>query len=146
MCLVCERIDAIKNNVNPYFICELETSYVVLADSQFYRGYTLLLSKYHKRELHQLDANIKLQYLEEMSIVAEAVFNVFKPFKINYELLGNKHPHLHWHIIPRYEDDDVLSQPIWVQDAVIRNHTTLPEIEFKTLKNQLKQEILLYFR
>ena len=28
----------------------------------------------------------------------------FKPAHMNYSLLGNYFPHLHWHLIPRYKD------------------------------------------
>lgn len=142
MCLVCTRIAAIKENSNPYFIYELETSYAVLADSQYYKGYTLLLSKYHQKELHQLNSHIKLKYLQEMAIVAEAVHNVFKPHKVNYELLGNKHPHLHWHIIPRYLDDDLLTEPIWARSFHERNTTVLPDFQLKKLKDQIRYEII----
>ena len=31
-CLICERIQMIKDGNNPYFVCELETGYVVLGD------------------------------------------------------------------------------------------------------------------
>jgi diadenosine tetraphosphate (Ap4A) HIT family hydrolase len=141
MCLVCTRISDIQNNSNPYFICELDTSYVVLGDSQYYKGYTLLLSKYHKKELHELESSIKLKFLEEMSIVAESVFNVFKPYKMNYELLGNLHSHLHWHIIPRYKGDSMLKQPIWVRNAHERNNTTLSNVELENIKAKLRTQI-----
>ncbi len=32
---------------------------------------------------------------------------------MNYELLGNTNPSLHWHVIPRYKDDPRWGQPIW---------------------------------
>jgi len=61
-CLICHRIELIKQNKNPYFIKELETSYAVLGDSQFYQGYSLLLCKEHKTELHQLDRALKKNF------------------------------------------------------------------------------------
>ena len=38
-CLVCERIQMIKENNNPYFVKELETGYVVLGDYQHFNGF-----------------------------------------------------------------------------------------------------------
>lgn len=55
MCLVCNRINMIKDGTNPYFVKELETGYVVIGDHQHFRGYTLFLCKEHKMELFQLD-------------------------------------------------------------------------------------------
>lgn len=72
MCLICERIQMIKEHKNPYFVKELETGYVVLGDHQHFKGYTLFLCKEHKTELFQLDKDVKIKFLEEMSLVAEA--------------------------------------------------------------------------
>ena len=104
-CLICDRIQMIKEGNNPYFVCELETGYVVLGDHQRFKGYTLFLCKEHVTELHQLTYDFKMKYLEEMALVAEAVFNVYKPNKMNYELLGNGDSHVHWHLFPRYDGD-----------------------------------------
>jgi len=38
-----------------------------------------------------------------------------QPTKINLASLGNQVPHLHWHIIPRYEDDPFFPESIWSQ-------------------------------
>ena len=101
MCLICERIQMIKEHKNPYFVKELETGYVVLGDHQHFKGYTLFLCKEHKTELFQLDKDAKIKFLEEMSLVAEAVARAFHAEKMNYELLGNGDTHLHWHLFPR---------------------------------------------
>ena len=73
MCFICDRINMIREGINPYFVRELETGYVVMGDNQHFKGYTLFLCKEHKTELFQLDHSIKMKFLEEMSIVAEAV-------------------------------------------------------------------------
>ncbi len=105
MCFICDRINMIKDGTNPYFVKELETGYVVIGDNQHFKGYTLFLYKEHKTELFQLDHAIKLKFLEEMSLVAEAVSNAFGAEKMNYELLGNGDSHLHWHLFPRVSGD-----------------------------------------
>ena len=38
MCLICDRIEMIKNGTNPYFVKELETGYVVMGDHQHFTG------------------------------------------------------------------------------------------------------------
>ncbi len=105
MCLICDRIDMIKNGTNPYFVKELETGYVVLGDHQHFQGYTLFLCKRHETELFHLDKAFAAKYLEEMVLVAEAVQRVFGAEKMNYELLGNGDTHLHWHLFPRRSGD-----------------------------------------
>ena len=107
MCLICDRIAMIKNGTNPYFVKELETGYVVIGDNQHFYGYTLFLYKHHegKTELFHLEAAERAKFLEEMSLVAEAVSKAFGAEKINYELLGMGDAHLHWHIFPRKSGD-----------------------------------------
>jgi len=121
-CLVCNRINLIKIDKNPYFIKELKSGYVVLCDYQYFYGYTIFLSKIHTDELFKLNQNEKSLFLQEMSLVAEAVYKAFNPQKMNYELLGNSDSHLHWHLIPRYKTDPKPENPIWAINPKIRNN------------------------
>lgn len=107
MCLICDRIEMIKNGKNPYFVKELNTGYVVIGDHQHFYGYTLFLYKVHgdKTELFHLGHTEKMKFLEEMSMVAEAVSRAFGAEKMNYELLGMGDAHLHWHLYPRVAGD-----------------------------------------
>lgn len=132
-------MNQILKNENPYFVAELETGYVVIADRQLFRGYTLFLCKQHKKELFKLKTNYKLKFLEEMSVVSEAVFKAFKPKKLNCELLGNTDSHLHWHIIPRYYRDPKPLTAIWSIHSSIRNSSKYKPTaeELKKLKSKL---------
>ena len=105
MCLICERIELIKQGKNPHFVKELETGYVVIGDGQYFKGYTLFLAKEHVTELHQMEYDTKIKFLEEMSIVQEAVAKAFQAEKMNIELLGNGDAHVHWHLFPRKAGD-----------------------------------------
>ncbi len=105
MCFICERIEMIKKGTNPYFVKETETGYIVIGDHQYFKGYTLFLCKRHETELFHLEKDFKLKFLEEMSLIAEAVSNAFGAEKMNYELLGNGETHLHWHLFPRRSGD-----------------------------------------
>jgi diadenosine tetraphosphate (Ap4A) HIT family hydrolase len=37
--------------------------------------------------------------------VGRAMQVVYRPLKMNYQLLGNRVPHLHWLVAPRFWDD-----------------------------------------
>ena len=113
-CMVCDRIQLTKNGGNPFFVKELETGYVVIGDYQRFEGYTVFICKQHASELHQLEKNLKMKFLEEMSLVAEAVYNAFPCDKLHYELLGvGGGVHMHWHIFPRREGDSPVKGPVW---------------------------------
>lgn len=118
-CEICERIARFTPQ-NPYLIAELSTGYAVLADNQHYPGYTIFLAKQCVPELHDLAPDIRSRFLQEMAQVAEAVFRAFGPRKLNYELLGNSVPHLHWHLIPRYADDLNREWPVWSDQAFLQ--------------------------
>jgi diadenosine tetraphosphate (Ap4A) HIT family hydrolase len=94
-------------------IVELEHSFVVLNRDQYFPGYTLLFTKQHVTELFHLDREVRSGLMEEVSGVAEALFTHFQPDKINYELLGNMVPHIHWHLVPRQSGEPLWPRPIW---------------------------------
>ncbi|SPZ51204.1 Uncharacterised protein [Sarcina ventriculi] len=142
-CLICERINMIKQGNNPYFVKELETGYVVIGDYQHFYGYTLFLCKQHVTELHNLSYEFKIKYLEEMSLVAEAVYTAFKPEKMNYELLGNGDTHVHWHLFPRVTGDTPIKGPVWwlPKEEMWDDSKRPNNEELSFMINRLKMEI-----
>lgn len=96
-------------------IVEMTHSYVVLNRDQYFPGYTLLFTKEHVTELFHLDRTVRAGLTEEVSRVAEALYGAFSPAKINYELLGNMVPHIHWHIVPRFVSEPLWPRPIWAE-------------------------------
>lgn len=148
MCLICNRIQMIKDGTNPYFVKELETGYVVIGDNQHFKGYTLFLCKEHKTELFQLDRDKKLKFLEEMSLVAEAAHRAFHAEKMNYELLGNGDTHLHWHLFPRTAGDleghgNNGKGPVWwyPADKMYSDSTRPTEAALNEMKDKLRNEL-----
>lgn len=113
-CTICERIERIKNNANLHFIKEFESGYAVLGDYQYFPGYSVFLSKAHVEDLEELSDNQKGLFFKEAAHLGTAIKKAFKPVRMNYELLGNSDPHLHWHIFPRYKNDGAHGKPIWV--------------------------------
>ena len=55
---------------------------------------------------------------------AEAIDQVFAPAKMNISLLGNRVPHLHGWIMPRYYGDPAPGRPIAPGDPIV---TLTPE-------------------
>jgi len=114
-CGICPLIDRIKAGTFRDFIAELESCYVILGDRQFYRGYCVLFAKLHATELYLMSADTARLLFDEMRLVAESIAAVVKPWKMNYECLGNSEPHVHWHLLPRQETetDEMRRGPIW---------------------------------
>jgi len=138
----------INQNTNPYFVKELETGYVVIGDYQHFKGYTLFLYKEHKTELFQLQREEKIRFLEEMSIVAEAVSKAFGAEKMNCELLGNGDAHLHWHLFPRISGDlqgygNNGKGPVWwyPMEKMYHEDNRPSDEELKEMKSILANEL-----
>lgn len=154
MCLVCDRIQMIKEGTNPYFVRELETGYVVIADNQHFKGYTLFLCKRHETELFNLDPEFAAKFMQEMILVANAVKNAFHAEKMNYECLGMGDAHLHWHLPPRVTGDienygKSGKGPIWCypMDKLYSDDNRPGKTELDIMKTKLYDEIerLLHF-
>lgn len=143
-CFACNLISRIDVDEQKYFISELETGYVFLSSKwQYFKGYTLFVSKIHVNEIHLMPIEFRKKHLFEMSIVSEAVQNTFKAVKINCESLGNSCSHVHWHIIPRYGNDPLPGKAIWNMDRSIIESVTLDDAELLqmqcTLINETKE-------
>ncbi|MCM1126336.1 MAG: HIT family protein [Lachnospiraceae bacterium] len=148
MCLVCDRINMIKSGKNPYFVKELETGYVVIGDHQHFKGYSLFLCKEHKAELFQLDYSYKMKFLEEMSLVAEAISMAFAAEKMNCELLGMGESHLHWHLFPRVNGDignygNNGKGPVWwyPMEKMYSDDNRPSDTELEEMKSKLLEEL-----
>jgi len=96
-------------------IAEFEHSYLTLNRDQFFPGYCLLHTRQHQTELFHLERLVRQELMEEVSQVAAALSACFQPDKLNYELLGNMVPHIHWHLVPRFSSEPLWPRPIWAE-------------------------------
>jgi diadenosine tetraphosphate (Ap4A) HIT family hydrolase len=121
-------------------IAELERCYVTLNSDQFFPGYCFVFTKNHVTELFHLEAGLRSEVMEEVNRVAAALQSVFVPTKINYELLGNMVPHMHWHIVPRYTSDPLWPRPIWSEP---HEPVILPRVETATRITLIQKQLKL---
>lgn len=148
MCLICDRIEMIKNGTNPFFVKELKTGYVVIDDNQHFKGYTLFLCKKHATELFYLEKDLSAEFMEEMIMVAKTVKNAFNAEKMNYECLGQGDAHLHWHLFPRINGDienygNQGKGPVWwyPMDKMYNDENRPTEKELEQMRSALLYEL-----
>jgi diadenosine tetraphosphate (Ap4A) HIT family hydrolase len=60
---------------------------------------------------------------------------LYRPDKMNCELIGNKVPHLHWHLIPRFSSDPAWPEPVWTK---VHPPHRLPEAEMERLIEEIR--------
>jgi len=75
----------------------------------FYR----LVWEEHVREFSQLAAADRLACMETLVTMEQAMLRQLQPVKVNLASLGNAVPHLHWHVIARFEWDSHFPGPVW---------------------------------
>ena len=108
-CVMCARVAG----EGALFIADLGTSRAYFNEDQFFPGWVFVVLKRHAVELYDLEARERATLIEEVSRVAQALARVYRPVKMNYELLGNQVPHIHWHLVPRLADDPEPRWPVW---------------------------------
>lgn len=86
---------------------------VVRVDSSDNPGFCRVIWQDHVREMTDLSPNDRNYLMNVVFSVETVVCTLFQPHKINLASFGNMTPHLHWHIIPRWQDDPHFPEPIW---------------------------------
>lgn len=85
-------------------IGELESSKVYLFREQSHKGRVIVAHKKHVSEITDLTKEERALYMEDIAKVADAMHKIFHPDKVNYGAYGDTGHHLHFHLVPKYED------------------------------------------
>lgn len=86
---------------------------VVLVADPDYAGYCRVIWRTHVREMTDLEHAERQHCMRVVCAVEQALRAVLRPHKINLASFGNVAPHLHWHVIPRFEDDPHFPNSVW---------------------------------
>jgi diadenosine tetraphosphate (Ap4A) HIT family hydrolase len=85
----------------------------VLVDEPSFPGFARVVWNDHVREMSELQEPARRRLMETVFAVERAMREVMRPHKVNLASLGNVTPHLHWHVIPRFDDDSHYPSPVW---------------------------------
>jgi diadenosine tetraphosphate (Ap4A) HIT family hydrolase len=140
-CLICERVALVRARQNAHLIADMRHSVFVVGDHQWHRGYALVLLKAHVREPFELPRDVQSEHFGEVMRAAEALNKTFAPRKMNYSCYGNAEPHVHWHLVPRYEDDPHPGQDPWRDVGRFRESTISPS-DAADLATQIRANLL----
>ncbi|MDD4971387.1 MAG: HIT family protein [Paludibacter sp.] len=101
-CLYCQRNELQKSLMIE--MCDLKASTLFLFKEQSLQGRCVVAYKDHVKELFELSVSDRNDFMEDVCRVAAAMQKAFSPAKINYGAYSDKLPHLHFHLVPKYED------------------------------------------
>jgi diadenosine tetraphosphate (Ap4A) HIT family hydrolase len=86
---------------------------IVLLNDADYPAYCRVELIAHIKEMTDLTPPDRARMMKVVFAVENAMREIIQPDKINLASLGNKTPHLHWHIIPRFKDDKHFPNSHW---------------------------------
>ncbi len=86
---------------------------LVEIDDPSYSAYYRVEHIQHVKEMTDLEEKDRMELMQVVFTVESAIRTCYKPDKINLASLGNLTPHVHWHIIPRFKNDNHYPGSIW---------------------------------
>lgn len=111
---------------------------VIWVNDPDYPGFCRVIWKAHVKEMTDLPPQARVHLMTVVFAVEQAIREVLSPDKINLASLGNVVPHMHWHVIPRFNKDRHFPNPIWgsPQRETI---SSMPENLKQKLQNKIHQ-------
>lgn len=87
---------------------------VRVPDAAFPAFYRVIWRR-HVAEFSDLTPAERAECIETVATVERVLRERLRPTKVNLASLGNMVPHLHWHVIARFDWDSHFPGPIWAQ-------------------------------
>ena len=92
-----------QNTNTERFICGLPSGNVYLSTRQYHRGYCILQAEPQVESINHLSLEKQAEFFADMTRIGDGIMQLTGAYRINYMILGNSHPVLHAHIIPRHD-------------------------------------------
>lgn len=86
---------------------------VRVTDTPDFPAFYRLIWAAHVAEFSDLTLAQRQHCMEAVALIEQLLRERLAPTKINLASLGNVVPHLHWHVIARFEADSHFPNPIW---------------------------------
>jgi diadenosine tetraphosphate (Ap4A) HIT family hydrolase len=86
---------------------------VVGVDDAEFPAYYRVICNRHVAEFSDLDPAERDRCIVLVDTVERVLRERLQPTKINLASLGNVTPHLHWHVVARFDWDSRFPNPIW---------------------------------
>jgi diadenosine tetraphosphate (Ap4A) HIT family hydrolase len=109
---------------------------VVRVDDAAFPAFYRVICNHHVGEFSGLLAPERQRCMDIVCAVERVLIEQLRPTKINLVALGNVVPHLHWHVVARFDWDSHFPQPIWGAkqreadpSAASRLALSLPELD-----------------
>ena len=83
----------------------------------------------HVSEFSELSAEQRARCIDLVTRIETVLRRELAPTKINLASLGNLVPHLHWHVVARFDWDSHFPQPIWASSQRMSDVSRLAALQ-----------------
>ncbi|ATH11785.1 HIT domain-containing protein [Delftia acidovorans] len=94
---------------------------VIRAQEEGFPAFYRVVWNAHAAEFSDLDAADRQHCMDAVVVVERILRERLAPAKINLAALGNMVPHLHWHVIARFDWDSHFPGAVWAPAQRPRN-------------------------
>lgn len=110
-----------------------ENEYLYIQKEEATIPWVKIFTQHPYKELSDCDEKTRDLLLKTMLIVEKTMLSYYRPTKINIALFGNYVPHVHIHVMARFEEDSHYPESMWgIKQR--ESHLCLPDFEtFTTL-------------
>lgn len=96
-------------------VARLPSCRVIRALEPGFPAFYRVVLQAHVAEWTDLDEPAQWAVMRTVNTVERCLRELLSPTKINLAALGNVVPHLHWHVIARFDWDSHFPAPVWSQ-------------------------------
>ena len=100
-CMYCAETEKLHSLM--LYITDMPTGKLYLFKEQTYFGRVVLAYGDHVNHLTDLTDEQAAELMKDITTVGKALMKAFSPAKVNYGMYSDTLPHLHVHIVPKYE-------------------------------------------
>ena len=114
---------------------------VICANEAGFPAFFRVVWNAHDAEFPDRSAAERVHCMDAVTVVEQALRQHLAPTKVNIAALGNMVPHLHWHVIARFDWDSHFPAPVWAaaqrlspaaQEGAVRDRLPALEADLRT--------------
>ncbi|RXZ82013.1 HIT family protein [Paenibacillaceae bacterium] len=136
-CIYCLQDERLARLMLP--VCSLDAADIYLFRDQLHRGRCVVALNKHYRELHELPEATLRQFMSSVARTAQALQDIFAPDKLNYAIYGDIVDHLHFHLVPKYNEGPDWGQPFQTSSA---SASLLADEDYRELSETIRRQLL----
>jgi diadenosine tetraphosphate (Ap4A) HIT family hydrolase len=88
---------------------------VIRAEEAAFPAFYRLVWQDHVAEFTDLSPADRQHCMDAVACIEQVLREQLQPTKVNLATLGNVVPHLHWHVVARFDWDSHFPAPLWAQ-------------------------------